>query len=146
MRSLKGMVPWVVTMAMGAVGCANEPFDLTDDSVRFVFLAQQVAPTVVMDALFEGRVVTDAQGCLRLDSAVGATVVWPFGSRLVLEGTHLEIRNASGRRIGRVGGTFRFGGGELEALHPGLALRDGDRQLASSRCPGRYWIVGTIPT
>lgn len=145
MRTVKKIASCVMTVALCVAACANEPLDLTADRDSFVFLAQQVAPTVVMDALFVGRVVRDGQGCLRLDSPAGPTVVWPFGSRLVLDGTDLDVRNAAGRRIGRLGGHFRLGGGEIDSLHSGLALSEADRQLGTSRCPGRYWIVGTVP-
>ena len=124
-------------------GCRSEPLDLSEDEA-FVFLVQEVTPLVVMEALFEGRVRADARGCIRLESADDATVVWPAGFRLVREGTHLEIRDVNDRRVGRLGGRFRLGGGEVAELHDGLGLDRALRQLAANRCPGRFWIVGDV--
>jgi hypothetical protein len=134
-------------LATGALllagSCTNQPFDLTEAG-QFVFLTQRVTPPVVMEALFEGRVIADAQGCIRLDSVDDATVVWPAGFRLVRDGTRLEIRAADDRTVGRLGGEFRLGGGEVAELHAGLGLSAADKELATSRCPGRFWIVGDV--
>jgi hypothetical protein len=126
-------------------GCRSEPLDLTEDEA-FVFLVQKVTPLIVMDALFEGRVRADAQGCIRLESVDDATVVWPAGFRLVRDGTDLEIRDADDRPVGRLGDRFRLGGGEVAELHDGLGLDPAVRQLAANGCPGRFWIVGDVLT
>lgn len=105
-----------------------------------VFLVQRVQPTAVMEALFEGRVAPDSAGCLRLAGPDPATVVWPYGARL--DGT--TVRDAAGRTIGRLGGPFRLGGGEVSELHTGMALSAAER-AAAARCPGRFWIVGEVP-
>jgi hypothetical protein len=127
-----------------SAACSNSPVDLTEDDNGFVFLTQSVVPDVVMDALFEGRVVADESGCLRLDSVDDATVVWPAGYRLVRDGTRLEVRAPDGRTVGRLGGEFRLGGGEVNELHSGLQISAASRQRALDRCPGRFWIVGDV--
>lgn len=110
-----------------------------------LFFVQGAPPAVVMDALFQGRVTRDAVGCLRLDHLGDRhTVVWPHGFTIEERDDGLFVKDAAGRDVGRIGGSFRFGGGEIPALHEGLKLSDESRQLAESRCPGRYWIVGEV--
>jgi len=140
-KMIPAMIAAVVLPVLG--GCRSEPLDLSEDEA-FVFLAQGATPLFVMEALFEGRVQADARRCIRLESVDDATVVWPAGFRLVRDGTHLEIRDANDRRVGRLGGRFRLGGGEVTELHDGLGLGASVRQLAANRCPGRFWIVGDV--
>jgi hypothetical protein len=110
-----------------------------------VFIVQGAPATAVMDALFQGRVVRDAVGCLRLDHLGDRhTVVWPHGFTIEERDGELFVKNAAGSDVGRIGGSFRFGGGETPVLHEGLNLSDESRRLAESRCPGRYWIVGEV--
>lgn len=106
-----------------------------------VFLAQNQPPQSVMEALFDGVVVRDAQGCLRLGGPEAATVVWPYGFKLEARDSGLYVKDAAGRSVGRIGGPFRFGGGHVPA-HDYANLTARDRGLAESRCPGGYWLVG----
>lgn len=110
-----------------------------------LFLTQQEEQTVVMDALFEGRVTLDDAGCLRLGSSARHTVIWPKGFTLVGDGGGLAVEDAGGRVVGRVGGDFRLGGGEVPFLHDGIDLAPEAVEEAEARCPGRYWIVGEAP-
>ncbi|HUG41028.1 MAG TPA: hypothetical protein VMM12_11105 [Longimicrobiales bacterium] len=106
-----------------------------------VFLTMTFTPDASMDALFEGPVTADENGCLRLVSADLHTVVWPHGHSFEQVGGTIRILDASGDLVGRVGETFRLPGGEVESLHDGLGFTQADRDLAESHCPGRYWIV-----
>lgn len=110
------------------------------DDGEVIFFVQGAPATVVMDALFDGVVSRDAAGCLRLAGPDPATVVWPFGFRLVLG----RVSDGEGRGIGRLGERFRFGGGEVRFLPDGLGLSDSERRLVEAWCPGRYWIVGEV--
>ncbi len=114
-----------------------------DEATGVLFLAREAPASAVMDALFEGTVKLDARGCLRLDS--GRTVVWPYGFEPYVGGGALRVRDAAGRDVGRVGGGFRFGGGEVDALHDGLGLPAAARAEAEARCPGGFWVVGEVP-
>lgn len=106
------------------------------------FLVMTMTPEASMDALFEGRVVADEAGCLRLDGPDPATVVWPQGTAIEEEddGT-IRIVSGDGEVVGHVGGAFALGGGEVPSLHDGLGFTQADRDLAETHCPGRYWIV-----
>lgn len=136
--------------ALLAAACSSTEEVLSFDPHNFqertgiVFIRQNETPTAVMEALFEGRVVADAAGCLRFDSPDPATVVWPNGFIMVASGEEMLVRDAAGRDIGRVGGTFRLGGGEVSSLQ-GAPMSAADRQRADTLCPGRYWIVGDVP-
>ena len=94
-----------------------------------------------MSALFEGTVVVDGAGCIRLSGPDDATVIWPHGftAELTIEG--VEIHDRSDHPVGRLGDHFSLGGGEVETLHAGMGFTEEDRELASRHCPGRYWIV-----
>jgi hypothetical protein len=138
----------LITIAFAA--CSSAQDSIVFDPLQFqertgvVFVAQNVVPDAVMEALFEGRVVADHAGCLRLDSPDPATVVWPKGFTISENGGTLRVRDARGRDVGDVGGTFRLGGGEVQALHEGIGVSAADRQRAETHCPGRYWIVGDV--
>lgn len=110
-----------------------------------VFLAQSQPPAVHMQALYQGLVTRDAEGCLRVqghEGRAGATVVWPYGSRLEARGGALLVKDASGREMGRIGGTFKMGGGY--SSDRAASLTDADRALARQRCVGEFWIASGI--
>ena len=106
-----------------------------------VFIAMRVVPTHHMDALSQARVLEDAQGCLRLDSADRHTVVWPHGWGFEAAGDGVRILDEDGVLVGQVGEEFSLGGGEVTSLPASMGFTDADRQLAEEHCPGRYWIV-----
>ena len=141
----------IALMTLLAAGCSPTEEPLGFDSLVFqertgiVFITQNVVPDAVMEALFEGRVITDAAGCLRLDSPDPATVVWPKGFTMTASGSTMVVRDAQGREIGHIGGSFRLGGGEVPSLHGGIGVSAADRERAQTHCPGRYWIVGDVP-
>ena len=125
--------------------CARTGGDpVVDEPADVVFIVQGVVPDAMMQALFRGRVVLDAAGCLRLDLPDPATVVWPKGFRLVEGSTGLRVVDGDGAVVGVVGGSFAFGGGEVPELAEWWGISAEDRQRAETRCPGRYWIVGEI--
>ena len=97
-------------------------------------------PSAVMDALFTGRVIEDAQGCLRLDSPDRHTVIWPQGFQLAARGGSAAVLDGGGREVGTIGASFRLGGGEVTQV-PVDMLTAADAQVAAARCPGRYWLA-----
>ncbi len=109
-----------------------------------VFLFQNATPDAVMQALFQGRVITDDRGCLRLESTDRHTVVWPKGFTLEGVGAELRVLDGTGTEVGQIGGSFSLGGGEVPFLHEGVPVSPADRQRAHESCPGRYWIVGDV--
>jgi hypothetical protein len=120
--------------AVISAGCGTEG----DGGV--LFFAQNERPTSAMEALFEGRVIADSEGCLRLDGPDGQTVVWPFRSEL--DGD--QVLDEQGDVIGQIDGDFALGGGEVE-VHDGLPISAADRGRIRSRCAGMIWLVGDVP-
>ncbi|HEY0152498.1 MAG TPA: hypothetical protein VGB92_10900 [Longimicrobium sp.] len=110
-----------------------------DDPSSTVFLAQAQPAGYTMDALYAGAVKRDEEGCLRLNT--GHTVVWPNGFSLVASDGGLDVEAPGGRAVGRVGGGFRFGGGEVPSADY-TGLTPADAEVAATRCPGLYWVVG----
>ena len=106
-----------------------------------IFLSMRIAPEVHMDALFQGAVLRDGDGCLRLDTPERPTVVWPKDYGFEVTAGRILILDDGGDPVGRVGEGFRLGGGEVPSLHEGLAFTQADRDLAEAQCPGIYWIV-----
>jgi hypothetical protein len=140
----RALSPCAVALALaGCGGAEGMGPSFTRNEPSEIFLVQAAPPAFVMDALFQGRVSRDLQGCLRLEGGDRYTVIWPHGFTLAERGDELFVKDAAGRDVGRIGGSFRFGGGETAALHAGV-VSDEARQLAESRCPGRYWIVGEV--
>jgi hypothetical protein len=134
----------VALAAACTAGTGEDPdLNVAEDPSRTVFLTQATPPEVVMEALFEGRVYRDEQGCLRLESLGNErhTAVWPYGFTLESRDGKLYVKDAQGRSIGQVGGQFRLGGGEVPGAES-ADLTEEKRALARSRCPGRYWVVG----
>jgi hypothetical protein len=143
-RALCGIVGVLI-----ATGCSGgdegEPLSARrGDGV--IFLVQNVRPNAVMDALFEGRVAADDNGCLRLQGPDPATVVWPYRATLDTVDGQQRVRAEGGRIIGTIGGTFRLGGGEVQTLAAGNGISAADAERARSTCPGKYWIVGDVPS
>ena len=139
-------IPFALLAAATAACAASDPAGLRlVEGTEIVFLVQSERPDAVMEALFQGPVVRDAGGCLRLGAADGPTAVWPFGFTLTSRSGDLVVRDEGGREVGAVGGFFRLGGGNVGELHEGIPLTDADRELARARCPGGWWIVGDVP-
>jgi len=105
------------------------------------FLSQNAVPYAVMEALHEGPVILDEVGCLRLGARDGHTVIWPWGFTAQVAAEEVLIRNRDGVLVGRIGESFRLGGGVGEELLDSLGFSQDDRNTAASACPGTYWIV-----
>jgi hypothetical protein len=147
--SLRRRASSIALVAVLLTACSSrddsDPFDPLHFQQRtgVIFVAQNVVPDAVMEALFDGRVIADAAGCLRFDSPDPATVVWPKGFTIWESAGTMIVRNDAGRQIGQIGGPFRLGGGEVSVVQEGLSAAD--RERLETNCPGRYWIVGDVP-
>lgn len=141
-----------LTLAMGIMtmlGACSDPLSPGSTSPNLQVLSasgvklitQNLVPADAMNALFEGPVVSDEQGCIRLDAEDDATVIWPHGFTLESTIEGIVIRDESGGSVGRLGDDFTLGGGEVTSLTDAMGFTDADRRLAEEHCPGRYWIV-----
>lgn len=106
-----------------------------------LFLAQSQAQTEVMQALFTGRVIADSAGCLRLHGPDNATVVWPEGFTLAADSS---VVDPTGVGIGRLGGDFRLGGGEVDSIPLVHLAGSEDSRAVQARCPGKFWIAADV--
>jgi|GEM_PF-1542475 len=149
-RITKGITLFL-TVALVAAACSS---DLVEPRAEVSFQVQTVeaespvllitqngVPSDFMEALFEGQVMADDAGCLRLGDAEGATVVWPVGYTGDVTSDGVTILNGDGEEVGQVGGSFSIGGGEIPELLASLGFTQEDRDLADALCPGGYWIV-----
>lgn len=141
----------ITTAALAVAGCGDtlgpdiyrtpEPALRIEDFSGIALFTQNVIPEVTMDALYEGRVDIDADGCLRLDTPDAPTVVWPLGYDLEGQGDVVAILDRHGETVGVAGGAFSLAGGEVDELTAAMGFDDEDRARAEERCPGEYWIV-----
>ena len=136
-----------VTLILTAtVGCASDPgagpMLSGDENPLAVTFVAQVDQTTSMEALYQGIVSRDASGCLRAEGFEGRTVIWPEGWKLEARGEALFVKDAAGSDVGRIGGQFRLGGGEIPGVES-ASLSASDAQLLQTRCPGRYWLAGS---
>jgi len=133
----------IVALSLG--GCADPAAVDTGPDEPLLFLVQRTRPNTAMEALYQGPVEVDQQGCFRLALEPDRhTVVWPFGSRLVRDQASLIVLDEDGDRLGRVGENLRLGGGEVPGVPDARVLTEEMRAAAAERCPGRFWIVGTV--
>lgn len=107
-----------------------------------VVLTQNVVPEVTMEALFDGDVILDEAGCMRLATDGAHTVIWPVDYGVRSEGSDRIVHDDQGNPVGVIGGSFTVSGGEVSGLSDALGFTDADRALAASQCPGGFWIVG----
>lgn len=100
-----------------------------------IYLPRQAPTGVGMDALIQGTLRLDENGCLRLEAGDEAIlVVWPYDFSLRVEGDTVEVLNGAGEVVGRVDQDLSMGGGNA----PTVEIPD----LPSDLCPGPYWITG----
>jgi hypothetical protein len=140
---------WLI-LTGALMGCSRDAagpadYSVLDDGTATYFLTLPVVPNAVMEALYQGRVLKDERGCLRLQQPDDATVVWPFGFTLEVRKGQEWVLDATGKDVGKISGTFRFGGGEVPFLHEGLGFTAAANAQIQAKCPGRFWIVAEIP-
>ncbi len=148
------MVTGLVTAAVLACDSPADPGVSVDTGVHLSvvtlgglhFMTQDVDPPILMEALYQGEVSTDAAGCIKLTGPDPATVIWPKDFGVRVQGDGVRVLRPDGSELGPLGGAFVFGGGFVQDLHDGLGFSVLDRALARERCPGAYWIVGDVPT
>jgi hypothetical protein len=121
-------------------GADETPALAVEDREGIVLMTQTVVPLVAMDALYEGRVVADEKGCLRLDTPTASAVVWPYGYDVESRDDGIVVVDGEGAEVGTVGGGFSLAGGEVSELSDAMGFTSEDRSRAAASCPGRYWI------
>lgn len=109
---------------------------------QMIYFPRQAPAVAGMDALLEGTLVLDENGCLRVQhESVSLTdapvVIWHYDFSLEIDGEEIMVLNGDGEPVGQVGEWTRMGGGESRTIN--------EPQMPEA-CPGPYWILGSIET
>ena len=131
---------WIVGEEVSAVG-PEEPIVVSIPGSTLFFPRQKSIKAFAvehMTALTGGELILDGD-CLRVgrmnDRYPDPAIVWPAGFTLHIEDGVVQVRDGAGRTIARVGDEIYMGGGEVSAEFRGLD---------PERCPGKYWIAGSV--
>lgn len=117
--------------------------EYTGPDGRTIYFPRQAPAVAGMDALLEGTLILDDNGCLRVQYesvslAEAPVVIWHYDFSLAVEGETITVLNGAGEPVGRVGEWTRMGGG---GGGPTLAAPE-----MPEACPGPYWILGSTET
>ncbi|WP_420642207.1 hypothetical protein [Candidatus Leptofilum sp.] len=109
---------------------------------QIIYFPRQAPAVAGMDALLEGTLVLDDNGCLRVQhESVSLTeapiVIWHYDFSLEISEEAITVLNGEGEPVGRVGEWTRMGGGESNAI--------AEPEMPEA-CSGPYWILGGIET
>jgi len=142
MRRVSGAA--VLSAACAALGACGQ--DATGPSDRFrpyVFLTQPHDLGFYPEALFQGVVSVDTEGCIRLTGPEpdNSTVVWPAGATIERSGHAPRVLDRHGVEIGTLGGGFTLGGGHTPNLAAITDLSEAEMDTVRTRCPGLFWLV-----
>jgi hypothetical protein len=104
-----------------------------------IYFPRQAPSGMHMEALAQGDLILDDNGCLRLLEAGesnGPLLLWPFDTSIHVNGDVIYVVNEAGERVAEVNQPMRMGGGfSSQAELPGLPIEG---------CPGPYFIIGEL--
>lgn len=111
-----------------------------NDSSPVSFFPVQESGFDQMDGDFGGELELVA-GCLRVTSSDNSYLaIWPYGFSVRVRGGEIQVLDADGEVVGRVGDTIEVGGGgttlEIVEKYIGDSLPEG--------CEGPYWLVAGV--
>lgn len=99
-------------------------------------------------AMVVGKLTMDDKGCVRLntgDPSEKATILWPAGYALNVEGDTIRILDGEGRIAATVGNEIEAGGGFIGTSLEGVSgVDEQTRREAARRCPGEYFYAGSL--
>ena len=138
------ILPFIISMfvCLSINGCScGEGYDVVPTSTPY-FPAQRDPGAVQMEARAEGRLILD-EGYLRLKPTFGESymIIWPYGYTVRLEDKTIQVLNADGQPVARVGDWIVLGGGETYLTE---FIEDIIGQSLPPDCTGPYWITGTV--
>jgi hypothetical protein len=96
-----------------------------------------------MQARIEGRLIL-SEGCLRLKEqpfARSYMIIWPYGYKLRLEGKTIQVLDADGQVVARVGDWIELGGGVVDSIE---FIENYIGQPLPPDCTGPYWFAAPI--
>lgn len=109
---------------------------------QIIYFPRQAPAVASMEALLEGTLVLDDNGCLRVQHesvppAEAPVIIWHYDFLLDINGAEVTVLNGDGEPVGRVGEWTRMGGGNSRTV--------AEPEMPPA-CPGPYWILGSIET
>jgi hypothetical protein len=135
----------VSVVSLAVASCSPTAPEQHEAPGGIIFFNQTRTAHTAPAAVIEAVVGVDQAGCLRLTSTLEqATLIWPTGFSWVQIGAEIWIRDERGRETARIGSRLRLAGGFVATLDERLALTSTARRLASSSCPGKYWLVTEV--
>ncbi len=133
---------FIVSMFVGLsiIGCSSG--EGSDAVPTPHFPVQRDPGFIYMEARAEGRLIL-YEGCLRLRPTFGRghMIIWPYGYKLRLEGKTIQVLNADGQAVARVGDRIVLGGGEASSME---FIENYIGQPLPPDCTGPYWMAGGI--
>jgi hypothetical protein len=117
-----------------------------DDQV--IYLPVQPPSEESMMALLEGTLV-EVDGCLRIEDghyADGWLVIWPSGSDIRVADDGIEVINAEGKPVARVGEQLGAGGGAIENTRGMESIDEMIPGMPIEGCRGPYWVAAPLQT
>lgn len=109
---------------------------------QVIYFPRQAPAVAGMDALLEGTLILDDNGCLRVQHETvsqneAPVIIWHYDFSLEFAGETITVLNGNGEPVGRVGEWTRMGGGESRTV---------TEPEMPEACPGPYWILGSTET
>jgi hypothetical protein len=101
-----------------------------------------------MMALLEGTLL-EVDGCLRIEDghyADGWLVIWPSGSDIRVADDGIEVVNAEGKPVARVGEQLGAGGGAIENTRGMESINEMIPGMPIEGCRGPYWVAASLQT
>lgn len=130
--------------AVAAVACGTVSSSPSSD--RDVFFPKHEAGAVP-DALVGGKLISDEQGCIRLEvPGANPTLIWSPDYELGIGGNDkVQILDGEGRVAAKVGDEVTLGGGFVGDSLEGIGgVSFWTKRELRERCPGPYWYAGEV--
>ena len=142
---VRGLSRGAVLLGVLCLGCSEggtgPSLNFGGDPSEVVFVSLQSDPNAWPEALYQGGLLIDDEGCLRLQGwSSNPAVVWPTGYRLSSIDGRLFIRDAQGEVRARLDADFQLGGGEMQTVDH-LDLSSSSRTALATHCPGTYYLA-----
>lgn len=118
-------------------GCTSEPE--TVGGALPMLVASGVRSEASLQALAQGRLHLDADGCLRIGED-GPFVIWPHGSRISRTGDgRVQVIDGSSGNAVHIGDEFAIAGAGVDAPPTQLT-----QPVPAACANGRFWLAGPV--
>ncbi|MDH6233239.1 hypothetical protein M2281_003850 [Mesorhizobium soli] len=117
-----------------------------------VFVRNSVRNDVELEALAQGRLAIDQNGCLRIGGEQGPFVIWHHDSRIERTGDgRIKITDGYSGNTAYVGDEIAMGGGQGNRVPPATGARDKTPTNVTEPIPeacaaGEIWWAGHLMT